>query len=727
MTSLIVRTRLFLAAVWIAGLAGCAPAPPMARVVPTRVNLGGQVVVDNYWWLRDKSDPAVIAYLNAENAYADAMMKPTEPLQNTLYAEMLGRIREDDESVPYREGQWWYSQQTRKGKQYPIYIRRKRSAAAPAQVMIDVNELAAGHPFFDCFRGPVSDDGNLLAFSTDVTGNRQYVLQVKDLRSGSMLPDAVPMVDSFEWGTDKATLYYVKEDEAKRAYRLYRHKVGTPVAGDALLYEEKDELFSIDISRTRDKKYLILTSQSKTTTDAQFMPADGSAALKLIEPRQQDREYYVDHRNGRFYLRVNDTSRNFRIVTAPDANPGGKNWSELVAARDDAVIQDLNVFAHHLVVQERRSGLPQLALSRLPDGPGDPATAGPLVPRELLFDEPDFDVALGDNPEFDPPALRFTYTSLTTPPRVYDLDPSTGARTLLKEQPVGGNFRASNYKEERLFASAPDGTRIPISLVYRRSPSTTSSRPRPLLLEGYGSYGIPSDVYFSSSRLSLLDRGVAFAVAHVRGGGEYGRAWYDAGRMQNKPNTFSDFIAVAQYLESAGFTSPQQLAIEGGSAGGLLIGAVLNQRPRLFHAAIAYVPWVDVLADMCDPSIPETTLEYIEWGNPNIPAQRALIASYCPYTNVRPQPYPAMLVRESLNDSQVQYWDAARWVARLRAAKKQAGAAGGAELLLKMNMDAGHGGASGRYAELHDAAFDYAWLLTRMGVDANGASRRSSN
>lgn len=721
MTSSIVRTRLFLTAVWIAGLPGCAPAPPMARVVPARVKLDGQAVVDDYWWLRDKSDPAVIAYLNAENAYADAMMKPTGPLQKQLYAEMLGRIREDDESVPYREGQWWYSQQTRKGKQYPIYVRRKGPAAGAAQVMIDVNELAAGHPFFDCIRGPVSDDGNLLAFSTDVTGNRQYVLQVKDLRTGAALPDAVPMVDSFEWGTDNATLYYVKEDEAKRGYRLYRHALGPSVAGDALLYEETDELFSIDISRTRDKKYLLLTSQSKTTTDVRFMPADGSAPLKLIEPRRQDREYYVDHRNGRFFLRVNDTNRNFRIVTAPDSDPGAKNWSELVAARDDVVIQDLNVFAHHLVVQERRNGLPQLALSRLPDGQGDPATAGLLTPRELLFDEPDFDVALGGNPEFDPPALRFTYTSLTTPPRVYDLDPSTGVRTLLKEQPVGGNFQASNYKEERLFASAADGTRIPISLVYRRSPATAPARPRPLLLEGYGSYGIPSDAYFSSSRLSLLDRGMTFAIAHVRGGGEYGRAWYDAGRMQNKPNTFSDFIAVAQFLEAAGFTSPEHLAIEGGSAGGLLIGAVLNQRPRLFHAAIAYVPWVDVLADMCDPSIPETTLEYIEWGNPNIPAERALIASYCPYTNVRPQAYPAMLVRESVNDSQVQYWDAARWVARLRAAKKQAGASGNSELLLKMNMDAGHGGASGRYSQLRDDAFDDAWLLTRLGVDSNSA------
>jgi len=524
------------------------------------------------------------------------------------------------------------------------------------------------------------------------------------------------MVDSFEWGSDNSTLYYAKEDAAKRACRLYRHVLRTPIASDALLYEEKDELFSIHISRTRDKKYLVLAGQSKTTSEGRFMPADGSATLKLIDPRRQDREYYVDHRNGRLYLRVNDTNRNFRIVTAPDAEPDQKNWSELVAARDDVVIQDLDVFAHHLVVHERRNGLPQLALARLPDGQADPAAGGTLVPRELQFDEPDFDVAPGENHEFDPPALRYTYTSLTTPQRVYDLDLSTGKRTLLKEQPVGGGFKAGDYKEERLFATAADGTRVPVSLVYRRPSSGRPVGPRPLLLEGYGSYGIPSDGYFSGSRLSLLDRGMMFAVAHVRGGGEYGRAWYDAGRMQNKPNTFGDFIAVAEFLEKSGFTSPDKLAIEGGSAGGLLIGAVVNQRPELFHAAIADVPWVDVLADMCDPSLPETTLEYIEWGNPNVPAERALIASYCPYTNVRAHAYPAMLVRESLNDSQVQYWDAARWVARLRAAKKQAGAAGRSELLLKMDMDAGHGGASGRYSQLHDAAFDDAWLLIRLGV-----------
>lgn len=706
-------------AAWIAGVAGCAPAPPQARVVPTRIDLGGQVVIDNYWWLRNKSDPAVIDYLKAENAYTDAMMRPAEPLEARLYREMLDRIREDDESVPYEQGRWWYSQRMRKGNQYPIYVRRSGSATAPPQVMIDVNELAAGHRFFDCIRGPVSDDGNLLAFATDVTGNRQYVLQVKDLRTGAVLSDAVPLVDSFEWGSDNSALYYVKEDAAKRAYRLYRHVLGAPIASDALVYEEKDELFSIDISRTRDKKYLVLAGQSKTTTEARFMPADGSAALKLIEPRRQDREYYVDHRNGWFYLRVNDTNRNFRIVTAPDSEPGQKNWSELVAARDDVVIQDLDAFAHHLVVRERRYGLPQLGLSRLPDGQVDPAAGGTLVPQELPFDEPDFDVAPGDNHEFDPPVLRYTYTSLTTPQRVYDLDLATGKRTLLKEQPVGGGFKAADYKEERLFATASDGTKVPICLVYRRSPADRPPGPRPLLLEGYGSYGIPSDVYFSSGRLSLLDRGMTFAVAHVRGGGEYGRAWYDAGRMQNKPNTFRDFIAVAQFLENSGFTSPDKLAIEGGSAGGLLIGAVVNQCPKLFHAAIADVPWVDVLADMCDPSLPETTLEYIEWGNPNVPAQRGLIASYCPYTNVRPQAYPAMLIRESLNDSQVQYWDAARWVAKLRAAKNQAGAAGRSELLLKMDMDAGHGGASGRYSQLHAAAFDDAWLLTRLGVQTS--------
>ncbi len=713
-------SRLGFAVLWIAFAQGCAPTPPQAKIIPTEVTLGGQKVIDNYWWLRDKSDPAVIAYLNAENAYADAVMKPTEPLQEKLFNEMAERLPQEDETVPYRDGQYWYS--TRRGLQYPVYLRRKGSPNAKPEVIVDVNQLAEGHRFFDYNEGSVSNDGNLLAFSTDVTGNRQFVLQVKDLRTGQVLKDAISLVDSFEWAADSKILYYVKQDDAKRDYQLYRHVVGKPPKQDELIYEEKDEQFALQIGRTRDRKFMVLMSESTTTAEVQVIPTNGAARPLLIEPRQPDRKYTVDHGGNRFYIRVNDTSRNFRIVTAPDDRPGRANWSELVAARDDVVLDDHDVFGHYLILTERREGLPQLAIAKLPDDDANPSESGKLIPTELGFHEPDYAVALGDNHEFNPEAVRFTYNSLTTPHRVYDLKLSDGTQTLLKQDPVGGGFDAANYREERLFATAGDGTKIPISLVYRlkRSapdgPATRPAGPQPLLLDGYGSYGNSEEASFSTTRLSLLDRGMMFAIAHVRGGGEFGRAWYDAGRAINKPNTFSDFIAVAEYLEKNGYTSPEKLAIEGGSAGGLLVGAVLNQKPQLFRAAVAQVPWVDVLADMCDPKIPLTTLEYKEWGNPNISAERAVIASYDPYSNVRPQAYPAILVRESLNDSQVQYWDAARWVAKLRAAKKQAGEAGKSELLLKMDMDAGHGGASGLDAGLRDDAFDDAWILTRLGV-----------
>lgn len=699
-------------------LAGCAhePMPPMAKRVPTTVKLGGQDVAENYWWLRKKDDPAVIEYLHAENAYTDARMRSTTSLQGKLYDEMVGRIRETDEDVPHKVGDWWYSMRTEQGKQYPIYVRRHGSPDGPAEVIADVNQMAAGHPFFDYELGTVSDDGNLLAYATDVTGNRQYELQIKDLRTGNVLLDRIPLVDSFTWAAGgNSTLYYVKEDDSKRAYRVYQHELGQPIAADKLIYEEKDEEYSVEIYRTRDRKFIVLTCDSKTASDARVLPADGSGPLRLIDPRVKDREYYVDHRDGRFYIRVNDTGCNFRIVTAPDDHPGRENWSEFLPARDDVVLQDFDVFAHDLVLSERRDGLSQIAITPLP-AHGDPAAAGPAKPREMTFDEPDYAVELHDNVEFNPPAIRMTYQSLTTPQQVIDLDLATGTQHLMKQRWVGGGFNRANYVEERLYATATDGTRIPISLVYRKGLGGHDGR-NPLLLDGYGSYGMPEDVYFSSVRLSLLDRGVSFAIAHVRGGGEFGRAWYDAGRMANKPNTFSDFIASAEYLENQHYTSRENLAIQGGSAGGLLMGAVLNERPDLFRAAIAEVPWVDVLADMSDPSIPLTTLEYTEWGNPNIPAQRAVIASYDPVSNIHPQRYPAMLVRESINDSQVQYWDAARWVARLRFAKMHATPCDGkTELLLKMDMDAGHAGASGRYTELHEAAFDDAWLLTRLGI-----------
>jgi oligopeptidase B len=706
----------------VALLAGCAEAaPPLAKVVPAEVMLGSKKVVDDYWWLRDKSNPAVIEYLNAENAYTDAAMKPTEALQKKLYDEMSDRLPDESETVPYRAGDWWYS--TRHGLDYPVFLRRRGSPKADPEVIADVNKLAEGHKFFEYNEGAVSDDGNLLAFSTDTTGGRKYLMQVKDLRNGELLADVINMVDSFDWAADNKTIYYTKQNDAKRPDRLYRHVLGTAADADALVYEEKDEQFVLQVNRTRDKKYLLLVIDSTTSSEVRVLDAARAAPPLLIEPRKPDQKYTVDHRGNRFYLRVNDTGPNFRIVSAPDSDPGSKHWSELVAVRNDVVLEDHDVFAHHLVLSERRNGISQIAVARLPDGDADPAEAGKLAPKELAFAEPDYSVAVTENFEFDSPALRFSYTSLTTPLCTFDLNLATGQRVLLKKDHIGGGFDPANYREERVFATARDGAKIPISLVYRLTqaapgaPATRPAGPHAMLLYGYGSYGTSVDPDFQPTRLSLLDRGMIYGIAHVRGGGEFGRAWYDAGRMQNKPNTFSDFIACAEYLEKNGYTAPDKLAIQGASAGGLLIGAVVNQRPDLFKAAIAEVPWVDVLADMSDRSVPLTTLEYKEWGDPSDPGQRALIASYDPYSNVRPQAYPAMLVRESINDSQVQYWDAARWVAKLRAAKKQAGAAGSAELLLKMDMDAGHSGPSGLDSEIHDDAFNDAWLLTRLGME----------
>jgi oligopeptidase B len=709
-------TRRWIQLAMLVVMAGCGSAltPPMAKRAPTKVNLGGVSVTDDYWWLRNKEDPHVIDYLKSENAYTDAILKPIEPLQDTLYHEMLGRIPETDETVPYRIGDWWYSSRTESKKPYPIYLRRKGSPTSQPIAIADVNAMAAGHEYFDYSGGEVSPDGNLLAFSTDITGNRQYIVQVKDLRNHKVLPDQLPLVDSYTWMQDNRTLYYVKEYDSKRGNRLYRHTLGTAVQKDDLVYEEKDDLFSIDVSHTRDRKWIICQSTSKTQSEIRVLPADRPAEPQLIEPRKANFEYYVDHRDGRFYIRANDTSRNFRIVTVPDEAPAKSNWTELVAADPAIIISDLDCFGHDLVLSERHDGLPQLASAHLPDGDADPASAGELKPRDIPFTEPDFSVSLSQNPEFDPPAIRFDYTSLTTPASVFDLNLSDGRQTLLKQQFAGTDFDRNNYVEQRLFATADDGTKIPISLVYRKQDGPRV--PGPLLLEGYGSYGDPNDVYFSSSRLSLLNRGVTCATVHVRGGGEYGRAWYDAGRMKNKTNTFNDFIAAAKYLQANGWTTPKLTAIEGASAGGLLIGAVINRAPGLFHAAVADVPWVDVLADMSDPSIPLTTLEYIEWGNPNVPDERACIAAYDPYSNVRPQAYPDLLVLESLNDSQVQYWDAARWVATLRAAKQQAGPAGQSQLLLKMDMDAGHDGPSGLYSELHESALIDSWLLWRLSV-----------
>lgn len=689
----------------VLALSGCrtpapsTPQPPVARKIPHVTKVHGETLVDDYYWLRRKGSGPVMGYLRAENAYTDWYMRPTVALQETLYREMVGRIQETDASVPYRFGEHLYYYRTEEGKQYEIYCRKHRSLDAPEEILLDLNELATGKPFIALGVYEVSDDGNLLAYSLDFTGFNEFTLYVKDLRTGKLLRDRIEKVDAAVWAADNQTIFYTAEDEAKRPYGLYRYRLGT---GDrTLVFDEKDERFSIDVSRSRSNKFVFLTSASKTSSEVLFIPADRPQVHPtLIAPRAPDIEYYVDHGGDRFYIRTNDRGRNFRIVTAPVTQPGRESWKELVPARDDVMISGLLVFAGHFILLERANGLPQICVTDIATG----------ASHELEFHEPAYFVSAGDNAEFDTETFRLVYESLVTPESTFDYNLRTRERTLLKREPVRGGYDSSRYATERVFAVAPDNTPIPISLVYRRDRKRPEGNP--LLLDGYGSYGIPEDVWFSPSRLSLLDRGVVFAIAHVRGGGEFGKRWHDAGRMLAKRNTFTDFIACAEFLVANRYTSRGQLTITGGSAGGLLMGAALNLRPDLFHAALVEVPFVDVINTMLDDSLPLTTGEFEEWGNPQNYDEYRYMKSYSPYDNIAATNYPTMLVRSSLNDSLVMYWEPAKYVAKLRATKSDTN-----PLLLKVNLEpSGHHGKSGRYDALRDLAFDYAFILTQFGI-----------
>jgi oligopeptidase B len=679
------------------------PPPPVAKKVPTVGVLHGDTRQDDYAWLREKDAPDVTAYLEAENAYTDALMKPTEDFQAALYAEMLARIKEDDESVPYPFGGWLYYSRTATGKQYPIHCR-KRAADASEQVTLDLNALAAGHAFLSLGAYAVSDDGRWLAYSLDVTGFREYALYVKDLVTGELAPERIEKVSSVAWAADSATLFYVLEDDAKRPYRLWRHRLGTPVADDVLLYEERDALFRLGVWRSRSQALLFAGSGSFTATEVRWLPAgEPGADWRLVSGRETDHEYSVDHGEGpgggTFYIRTNgEGRRNFRLVAAPVDDPRRERWRELIAHRDDVMLEDVDVFAAHYVVHERADGLLRLRVTELTSG----------ATHHVEFPEPTYEVSADVNAEFATPHYRLRYQSFVTPASVYDSAVAGRRLVLLKRQPVLGDFDPARYRTERIHATAPDGTRVPISLVsLAGAPRDGSS---PTLLAGYGAYGIPYPVTFSSSRLSLLDRGVTVGIAHVRGGGELGKRWHDDGRMLNKRNTFTDFIACAEALVAQGYTRADRLVIEGGSAGGLLIGAVLNMRPDLAHGAVLRVPFVDVINTMLDESLPLTVGEFEEWGNPKVPGQGAYMTTYCPYTNLARRPYPRILVRTSLFDSQVMYWEPAKWVARLRASND-----GHPSLLFKINMAAGHGGSSGRYDALHELSFDYAWILGVLG------------
>jgi oligopeptidase B len=688
--------------------------PPVARREPVEHVLHGDRRVDHYDWLRHKENPGVIEYLKAENAYTDAILKSTEGFQEELYQEMLGRIQQTDLSVPYKLRGYLYFTRTEEGKQYAIHCRKQEVEGAADEHLLDLNQLAVGHSFLGLDSFEVSHDNQLLAYSTDTTGFRQFVLQVKNLRSGITLSERIERVTSVAWASDNRTLFYTVEDETtKRSHRLYRHVLGN-TEPDVLLYEESDERFRIEVERTRSGAFLLLTILSHTASEVRYLRTDQpTGEFQLIDPREDNHEYYVDHHPGPgaktneelFYIRTNSGGRTFRIVSVSVAAPGRKFWREIVPNRAEVMIAAAHVFQTHLVLFEREGGLPYLRIVDLTaDSPGASESS-----RRIEFTEPAYNASIGENPEFGASYVRFQYESFVTPRSVFDYDVRTRERTLRKQQPVLGGYDPSQYVTERLHVTVSDGARVPVSIVYRRDTPRDSSAP--LLLYGYGSYGISVPVNFSSNRLSLLNRGVIYAVAHIRGGGELGKPWHDAGRMKQKRNTFTDFIAAAEYLIAQRYTTPEKLAIEGGSAGGLLMGAVTNMRPDLFRLVINHVPFVDVLNTMLDASLPLTIGEYEEWGNPQIAEDYFYMKTYCPYTNVERKAYPAILAKTGLNDSQVMYWEPAKYVAKMRTLKTDSN-----PLLLKINMGAGHGGASGRYDYLREIALDYAFLLRQFGT-----------
>jgi len=674
------------------------PAPPVAQKVPKVRELHGDKFVDDYFWLREKSNPDVVKYLDAENTYTDAIVKPLAPLRDTIYKELVSRIKETDLSVPVRDHGYFYYSRTEKGQQYPIYCRKKGSLDASEEIYLDVNELAKGHKFMGIGGLELSDDGQLVAYATDVTGFREYSLHVKDLRTGKIQPNLVEKVTSLAWAKDNKTIFYTTPDSAKRSYRLYRHALGNPKHD--LLYEEKDERFSVSISRTRSREYLLKDVGSLTASEVSYLRADQPAGeFKIIAPRAVEHQYEVDHRGDLFYIRTNQGGRNFKLVTAPVANPEPSSWKELLPHRPAVMLEGMALFKDHLVLMERENGLPQIGVRAF-------ATQ---ETHRIVFPEPAYSAFVSGNPEFDTSTVRYSYQSFVTPSSVFDYDMNARQSKLMKETEVLGGYDKTLYASERVDATAPDGTKVPVSIVYKKG--LVKDGTAPLYLTAYGSYGASSPVAFSSSRLSLLDRGVVYALAHIRGGGDLGKPWHDDGRMLHKKNTFTDFIASAEFLVAQKYGSKDRLVIEGGSAGGLLMGAVTNMRPDLFKAVIAHVPFVDVINTMSDASLPLTVGEFEEWGNPAKKDEYDYMKSYCPYTNLTAKSYPALLVKTSLNDSQVMYWEPAKYVARLRTLKTDKH-----PLLLYTNMAGGHGGSSGRYDRLKEVAFDYAFMLWQMGV-----------
>ncbi len=678
------------------------PVPPVAEKKPKELTIHGDTRVDDYFWLRERENPEVIAYLEAENAYTDAMLEHTKPLQEKLYEEIVGRIKQTDESVPYFWNGYHYYTRFEEGKEYPIYCRKKDSMQADEEIMLDVNKMAEGYDYYQVVGLEVSPDNTWLAFGVDTVSRRKYTIYFKNLKTGEILDENIPLTTGGSaWANDNKTIFYsVKDPQTLRTYKIFRHTVGTNPEHDQMVWHEADETFSTGVYKTKSQDYIMIGSWSTLSTEYRFLDAsDPNGDFRIVQPRERDHEYSVDHYGDHFYIVTNWKAKNFRLMKTPVERTRKRNWIEVIPHRQDVLLEDIEIFKNHLVLEERKDGLTHLRIRRW-DGSKD---------HYLDFGEAAYTAYVSTNPEFDTPVLRYGYTSLTTPNSTYDYNMDTGEKTLLKQQEVVGDFSPENYRAERLYARAEDGTRIPISLVYRTN--LDRSKPAPLLLYGYGSYGYSMNPTFNSARLSLLDRGFIFAIAHVRGGQELGRQWYEDGKLLKKKNTFTDFIACAEYLLSEGYTTTGQLFAMGGSAGGLLMGAVINMRPDLWKGVIAAVPWVDVVTTMLDDTIPLTTSEYDEWGNPNDKTYYEYMLSYSPYDNVEAKAYPAMLVLTGLHDSQVQYWEPAKWVAKLRALKTDDN-----PLLLKCDMSTGHSGASGRFKRYKETALEYAFILDLAGI-----------
>ncbi len=696
------------------------PTPPKAAIRPHEMTMHGHSRVDNYYWLNERENPEVKAYLDAENQYAEACLKHTEPLQEQLFKEITGRIKQDDNSVPIKIRDYYYYTRYEEGGEYPIYCRKKHSLEAPEEILLDGNVLAEGYAFFEIGEVSLSENDRLLAYSVDTVSRRIYTVYIKDMETGMLIGKPITGTSgNVVWASDNKTLFYGVKDETLRPFKIMRHQIDTNSNDDVEVYCENDEAFICYISKTKSRKYLIINSDSTLSSECRILESDQpEKEFRVFQERQSDMLYVIDHYREHFYIQTNaEGARNFKIMRTPVRHTGKSNWEEIVPHRDRVMIEGFTIFDKFFVIEEREEGLVKI---RVKLWNGD-------IDYYIGFEEPAYTVAVGANPDFDAVTFRYSYNSMTTPPSVYEYDMEKCTRILLKRQEIVGGYNPEEYVTERLMASSHDGVLVPISLVYKKnfvvdsdkipqskksgSSVNTGVFDRPLVLYGYGSYGSSVDAYFSLARLSLLDRGFVWAIAHIRGGEEMGRQWYDDGKMLNKKNTFLDFIACAEHLISLGYTSPQKLFAMGGSAGGLLVGAVANMRPDLWKGIIAQVPFVDVVTTMLDKNIPLTTGEYDEWGNPNEKQYYDYILSYSPYDNVEAKDYPAMLITTGMHDSQVQYWEPAKWAAKLRALKTDHN-----PLYLKTEMDYGHGGASGRFEGYKEIVLEYAFMLNELGM-----------